>query len=867
VTGELSAARRALRNELRELEDRAKGQRQRTQAIAIANDRLPGHCAKLVPTTVGGWFETGTPAKDFLSLWTLVQVLLEWSEEPQPRRRWSPSETEGRRTASQAHWKELWEQARKAPSASSAPSAATNSAEARLIELVDRLLEAGGGGTGHSPVDDVPAKDGELSAKADLLAAEVRIRLQREEERLRLRDPRPLPVRWRPAPGIGNAPDCAEGVRNGPAETTDAPPIDLTGRLDEITAVHERTPSGWLMVLGRAGSGKTILTLYFALARLKARPRAGTAPVPVIFSLGSWNPATTLLRDWLVGQLERDHPFLAESRPSGSSWAAALISAGYVLPILDGFDEITEGLRGPALEKLNTSTLPLLVTSRHAELAAAVAATRVVPSATGIELTDLTLDDTANYLLRRDDTALHEGTDITSSAGWEYVLSELRGHPDGPAGTNLAPVLTNPLMVTLARTLYASGGDPAELLDAEKFRTREALEDHLLDSLVPTAYSRHPRRQPTTEDMCWDLESAQHWLGYLATHLTELKTHDIAWWRLGTAMKLRSIMFVVGVTVGLASGIAAGISYGIEVWLEAGLAIGLSKAIVNALMAGIGVGLTFGLMHGFATNLRVGGPVFEPSLMRLRIHRRTKLRESRAKLRRSFLPRVGGGLAGGLLFGVLWVLGGGAYLALLGCSGHEIVQMSEKDLELGVGLGAAIGLIAALGSGFETVIAREESIRPSDLLNANRQTVRTQMLAVWLVIACEYGITFWLEYGGTVPGLVVGPTAGLIVAIGVGTMTAWGRWVVLARVWMPLTGRLPRNLNAFLDDAYERGVLRQVGAVYQFRHARLRDRLGETYRNRHSPVPDGGAPLSPSPASPPTARLNRELSSSSPRPD
>jgi hypothetical protein len=35
----------------------------------------------------------------------------------------------------------------------------------------------------------------------------------------------------------------------------------------------------------------------------------------------------------------------------------------------------------------------------------------------------------------------------------------------------------------------------------------------------------------------------------------------------------------------------------------------------------------------------------------------------------------------------------------------------------------------------------------------------------------------------------------------------------------------PLRLMNFLDDAHERNVLRTVGPVYQFRHARLQDRL------------------------------------------
>ena len=57
--------------------------------------------------------------------------------------------------------------------------------------------------------------------------------------------------------------------------------------------------------------------------------------------------------------------------------------------------------------------------------------------------------------------------------------------------------------------------------------------------------------------------------------------------------------------------------------------------------------------------------------------------------------------------------------------------------------------------------------------------------------------------------------------------TAWGQWVILSRVWLPLTGKLPWSMVTFLDDAYRRGVLRQAGAVYQFRHARLQDHLSD----------------------------------------
>jgi hypothetical protein len=54
--------------------------------------------------------------------------------------------------------------------------------------------------------------------------------------------------------------------------------------------------------------------------------------------------------------------------------------------------------------------------------------------------------------------------------------------------------------------------------------------------------------------------------------------------------------------------------------------------------------------------------------------------------------------------------------------------------------------------------------------------------------------------------------------------TASGRYLI-ASVWLWLRGELPLHSTRFLDDAHTRGALRQIGGVYQFRHAQLQDRL------------------------------------------
>ncbi|WP_326667558.1 hypothetical protein [Streptomyces canus] len=118
---ELSAGRQVLREELRRLEQRAlRDGRTRTDAINEANCRLRlTGLSGLSTTTVGGWFEKGSPAKDFEALWVLLQVLLEWSgiateDELTGQER---AKAVGKWASTKELWKTRWEQARTASAA------------------------------------------------------------------------------------------------------------------------------------------------------------------------------------------------------------------------------------------------------------------------------------------------------------------------------------------------------------------------------------------------------------------------------------------------------------------------------------------------------------------------------------------------------------------------------------------------------------------------------------------------------------------------------------------------------------------------------------------------------------------------------
>ncbi|MGH3853135.1 MAG: hypothetical protein ACRDR6_06485 [Pseudonocardiaceae bacterium] len=82
-------------------------------------------------------------------------------------------------------------------------------------------------------------------------------------------------------------------------------------------------------------------------------------------------------------------------------------------------------------------------------------------------------------------------------------------------------------------------------------------------------------------------------------------------------------------------------------------------------------------------------------------------------------------------------------------------------------------------------------------------------------------------------------------------LSAWGRLLV-AHIWLGVTGKLPWRLMTFLADAHRRGVLRQSGALYQFRHLRLQQRLAADLRPSATPHQPPAGPLRPATGQPTT---------------
>ncbi|MFD8639294.1 NACHT domain-containing protein [Streptomyces zaomyceticus] len=651
-----------------------------------------------------------------------------------------------------------------------------------------------------------PPSDQALRTAALSLARTLAEQYAREETGVRVHDPGPLQVRWTAAPrGIG---DHAVNLVDAGAA---APRLD--GSFTQIVRTYQSLPHGRLVILGDAGAGKSVLVLHLA-ARLLARRRTGD-PVPVVFPISSWDPGEgTPLWWWAAGWLAQTHSWvLADDGSTASARAVAhgLITSGRILPILDGFDELPDATRPKALAQLSRSLLPagrFVLTSRTAEFTTAVNAGELrIPKTAAVQLQPLELDELRAYLPRTS----RERDDSTTK--WDGVLERLAAvatspGAEDPAARRLHDVLRTPLMVSLARAVYSdTTARPEDLLEQRGPTTRGAVERHLLNAFVDAAYQPDPAAVPGRRDRVTP-DRARRYL----TRLARAPGQDIAWWRLEEQVPWPFRTLLVSLPLGLllAAAVAATALPGPGEPSVPGL--GLRTGLLTLVAA---------LCAGAFDWIVEHGSVAEPPQ---RLH--SPLRQVLDSLRERPVSAVLSVLmpAGGLAVWI-WAVASGNGVAVLFASFLLIVPLVAVARAL-----AVVRRPADLRAGDPVTLLRED--RRTALVLAPFTFPHTRaVLSVQKVLPVPVVATILLwGLGRGADAVTSWRWAAVYGALAVWwclwscAVSAWGRFTV-ARWWLASTGRLPGRLTEFLADAHRRGVLRQTGGVYRFRHIELRRSL------------------------------------------
>ncbi|OLF16372.1 hypothetical protein [Actinophytocola xanthii] len=703
-------------------------------------------------------------------------------------------------------------------------------------------------------------------AAADL-ARWVERQWRRESAARALDRPEPLRVRWsstsRP---VAAAPEEVLGPA-GPGVRVLR--LRLAGDVHEVVEKFTRLPYRQLVVLGRPGAGKSVLMMLLTLGLL--RRWSPDQPVPVLLSLTSWNPAREHLHAWLARRLVEEYPGLGNRERYGPDAAARLVGSHAVLPVLDGLDEMPRSRQAAAVAGLNDAVAgghPIVVACRVREYEAAVTASgAALGRAAVVELEPVDAAAAAAYL---------PAGQAAGTRRWAPVLDRLRDDPRG----SLAEALSTPLMVYLARAVYRGPArDPVHLGDRRRWRSAQQVEDHLLDAYLPALYA--PGGAPPAGDQQgapaprdYPVERAECWLTYLARRMSALGTRDLAWWQLSQTGGRFGLLF--GLAARLLAGLGFGLAFGLTYGFTHGPGRGLLYGVTYALAFGLGLsaGLRFdrpwlaaaaaGLVGAGVAGAGIG-PALGPAL------------GTQAALEVGFIAGFGIGLLARCR------CRSGARPRQIELSAARLARAVVRWLPAGVGVGVFLGLVLVLASGRPDYFAagfayavpfmigfgtseaivmpvdHQDSVTPASLLRGERAATIAQAMAMGLAAGIADLLTTWTTSGlrpELLPqlgsSLLFGLVFGLAAGLADGVNSPWLRYVA-AQGWLALRGRLPWRLMRFLDDAHRRGVLRQVGGTYQFRHVRLQDRLADLGRDGEVHRTGGRRPA-PVPARPPAWR-------------
>jgi hypothetical protein len=709
-----------------------------------------------------------------------------------------------------------------------------------------------------------------LDHAADELAKEVSQQWEQAALERGLMSPAPISVGWQWSRRQVTGPVVAAVGGGGGARFAPVPKMAAitaeklrSGTIKDLHGVYGGLGSGRLVILGGPGAGKSGAAIRLLLDALTHRATFGTTeerarvPVPVLFTLHGWDPHSEPLARWLAGRLTRDYALL-RAREYGRDAAARLIGGGYIAVILDGLDETAEALRPVALRALDEqSNFRLVVLTRSQEMVAAVGDGHL-RGAAALELCSIQAEQVAEYLA---------STQIDPAPpSWHYLFEHLCNHPDG----TLAQALQTPLMVSLIRDTYRPREPVGELTDGERFTSREAIENHLLDRVLLAAYTRHPGR-PAPE---YALEQAQRWLGHLARRMNAEGTRDLAWWRIPHWVhawpRVLTTVLACQLVVGLVTGSGIEFARALVNKLGLPLTIELGDGFTGTIVTKLGLALTIGLVIGFMGAFGEKPPRYLSRLRRSKTDIRANLMAGLVYgftfgLMGGLINGLVTGLAGGLVFGVVTGLVAGSVVGLVGTFGERPPrhlsrpQWSKADILINLGVGLAVGIVTGvmygivarnglpneagngigngigagiivwilvwLAVGIMVGLGRPSSeatspIDPCSSWHRNRQLG----LVVGLVVALLYGLGQSLSVG--IAALIVGRiVAGLALGIAVGLVFPATWQFTLASIQLWRRGETPARLLRFLEDARNRQILRTVGQVYQFRHAQLQDRL------------------------------------------
>jgi hypothetical protein len=652
--------------------------------------------------------------------------------------------------------------------------------------------------------------------------------------------------------------------------------LPMKGTFKDIAEVFTRPGMPRrLVILGKPGTGKSMIAQWLMLELLSRTDETGGEKedrVPFFLPLATWDPAVPL-EDWAAAKMIETYPALGETfiseRGQERTLARELVARNRVLMILDGLDEMSPKYQGRALDRLSdavTGGQCIVLTCRTEEYQDIVKKARNGPlrGTPVIELGPLPMPAVRAYL--REDRAQADGR-------WDELLRHLAKEPKGIVAT----ALSTPLAVWLARMVYgntkarygeeeAAGSGAQKSQGAERSRDAEQLQgaeqprgpselltmgsedeimERLLGGLVEAAYAppvaqyREREAPPGSK-----IHKQLIWIARYTSN-SDASKENIDWWRLHEICPRAVIGLQVGLIVGPLLGVAVGLAVTVKAGHVAGLAFGIALGIVTGALAGI----------------TCARPQPNPRTVRFAFSWDSRAQERLVRclavglavgVTFSYAADHRGGLLPGLITGL--IVGPVAAWAAITAFGRWPGITTGITAAIAIGLaaglasdrpswevsGPVVGLVFLIGSwifiGVYDTAETKLAVNPHSLLKQDREGCMVVGVTAGAVFGVLYGLALGLEVGGIA---IIALT--VVVTL---TVSLWGTFL-LARLWLAARCGLPLYVMSFLLEAHERGVLRQDGPHYQFRHLLLHEQLAREPIERSSPARPIEPPATP----------------------
>jgi hypothetical protein len=132
--------------------------------------------------------------------------------------------------------------------------------------------------------------------------------------------------------------------------------------------------------------------------------------------------------------------------------------------------------------------------------------------------------------------------------------------------------------------------------------------------------------------------------------------------------------------------------------------------------------------------------------------------------------------------------------------------------------------------------ARSATVTPMAMRRSHQRANAALGAAVGVLLSVAMLVLGWLNDDPPPPAVALIAGAGILGALTGYLFGGWPGSLALAEIALSVAHRRRARFIRLLEDATDRQVLRQAGAVYQFRHAELQDHLDRQTTTNAAPA-------------------------------